>query len=420
VHLDYGAPVKIRWWICLLLFLSWVISYVDRSLMPMAMPLIAQEFHMSPTMMGGVMSAFFLGYASMQIPGGIIADRIGGRRAITLGITTWSALSLLTGTVASLKTLLAVRIFFGLGEGIHPPATFKVLSAWFDTAEKARANGFMMSSNTIGPMITPLIFAPAMVAFGWRNAFYLISIPGFLVSILVYRYLRDTPSDYPGITPAEQAESGSAKLGEKRVPVAQLLKYKILWQLFLIYLTWDVTWWGFQAWLPSYLIKERGFKLINSGLVTSLPFVAGFLGVLFCAFISDRTGKRKSVLIFALCGNAIFMLLTATAPNGRLAVVFLTLTGFFLPAIQGPFWSLAMEALPSDVMGYSSGFINTGGQIAGVVSPLSIGALIQFTHTYDAGFIFMAISAGLSALLVALLKSPKSHLRVPFATELAK
>jgi sugar phosphate permease len=79
-----------------------------------------------------------------------------------------------------------------------------------------------------------------------------------------------------------------------------------------------------------------------------------------------------------------------------------------------------MEALPSDVMGYSSGFINTGGQIAGILSPLSIGALIQLTHTYDAGFLFMAISAGVSALLVALLSNMKPQLSVPFAPELAK
>ena len=68
--------MKVRWWICFLLFLTWLMSYIDRSLMPMALPLIGKEFGLSPTVMGVVISAFFIGYGSMQIPGGMIADRI--------------------------------------------------------------------------------------------------------------------------------------------------------------------------------------------------------------------------------------------------------------------------------------------------------------------------------------------------------
>jgi sugar phosphate permease len=101
------------------------------------------------------------------------------------------------------------------------------------------------------------------------------------------------------------------------------------------------------------------------------------------------------------------MLLTATAGNATTAVVFLTATGFFLPAVHGPFWSLLMDLLPSRVIGSASGFLNTGGQIAGITSPVIIGALIQLTGHYEAGFTFMALSAGVSALLVGLLKESK-------------
>lgn len=399
--------MKVRWWVCFLLFLTWLMSYIDRSLMPMAIPLIAQEFHMSPTVMGVVISAFFIGYGSMQIPGGIIADKFGARKTITLGVASWSLFSLLTGTASNLTSLIWVRILFGLGEGMHPPAAFKALSAWFNSAERARANGFVMSSNTIGPMIAPILFATVMGAFGWRKAFYLVSIPGFLITLAVYWYLRDTPAEHPKITAGELAEIGTEGSRQEKISFSELSKYKALWQLFFIYMTWDVTWWGFQAWLPSYLLKVRGFTLVNTGVVAALPFAAGFIGLLICSYISDWTGKRKAILVSVLLGNALFMLLTATASNSTTAVIFLTATGFFLPAIQGPFWSLAMDLLPSRVMGYSSGFINTGGQIAGVGAPIIIGALIQWTGHYDAGFLFMAMSAGLSTLIVATLRVPK-------------
>jgi sugar phosphate permease len=403
--------MKVRWWVCILLFLTWLMSYIDRSLMPMAIPLIGQEFHMNPTAMGVVMSAFFIGYGSMQIPGGLIADKFGARRTITLGVASWSLFSLLTGTTTSLTSLIWVRILFGLGEGMHPPAAFKALSAWFNSAERARANGFVMSSNTIGPMIAPILFATVMGVFGWRKAFYLVSIPGFFITIAVYWYLRDTPAEHPKMTAGELAEIGTGGSRQERISFSELSKYKVLWQLFFIYMTWDVTWWGFQAWLPSYLLKVRGFTLVNTGAVAALPFAAGFIGLLMCSYVSDWTGKRKAILVSVLLGNALFMLLTATASNSTTAVIFLTATGFFLPAIQGPFWSLAMDLLPSRVMGYSSGFINTGGQIAGVGSPIIIGALIQLTGHYDAGFIFMAISAGLSTLMVATLIVPKMQAR---------
>ncbi len=396
--------MKVRWWICFLLFLTWLMSYIDRSLMPMALPLIGKEFGLSPTVMGVVISAFFIGYGSMQIPGGMIADRIGPRKAITIGVAAWSAFSVLTGAATSLANLIAVRILFGFSEGVHPPAAFKALSAWFHSKERARANGLVMSSNTIGPMFAPILFAAITGLLGWRGAFYLISIPGFLIAIAVYWYLRDTPAEHPSMTREELAEIGSDGRPQEKMSFSALLRHRALWQLFFIYMTWDVTWWGFQAWLPSYLLNERGFTLVRTGALAALPFAAGFVGMLLSAYVSDRTGRPKSVLVAVLLGNALFMSLTATATGATSAVIFLTATGFFLPAIQGPFWSLPMDLLPSRVMGYSTGFINTGGQIAGVGAPIIIGALIEWTGQYDAGFVFMALSAAASALLVVTLK----------------
>jgi sugar phosphate permease len=401
-----GLRMKVRWWICLLLFLTWLMSYIDRSLMPMALPLIAQEFHLSPTVMGVVISAFFVGYASMQIPGGILADKFGPRKMMTTGVALWSIFSVLTGAATSLTNLIWVRVLFGLGEGIHPPAAFKALSNWFNSAERGRASGLVMSSNTIGPMVAPIIFAVLMGAYGWRNAFFLVSIPGFLIAFAVYWYLRDQPAEHPHMTARELAEIGEEE-NHDVVSFRELLRYKALWQLFFIYMAWDVTWWGFQAWLPSYLLKERGFTFIATGAVAGLPFAAGFIGILAAAYISDRTRKPRLVLASVLLGDAIFMLLTATAGSATTAVVFLTATGFFLPAVHGPFWSLFMDLLPSRVIGASSGFLNTGGQIAGIASPVIIGALIQFTGHYEAGFTFMALSAGVSALLVGVLKESK-------------
>ena len=405
--------MNVRWRVCFLLFLTWLMSYIDRSLMPMALPFIGQEFHLSPTVMGAVVSAFFIGYAAMQIPGGLIADRFGARNGITLGLAAWSVFSLLTGAARSLTNLMWVRILFGLGEGLHPPAAFKALSAWFKSAERARANGLVMSSNTIGPMVAPIVFAALMQAFGWRKAFYFVSIPGFLIAVAAYWYLRDTPKEHPGITPGELAEIGSESGGRETVSLSELFRYGTLWRLFFAYLTWDVTWWGFSAWLPTYLLKGRGFNLLHTGVLAALPYAAGFIGLMVTAYVSDRSGKHRWVFAAVMLGDALFMLLTATAVSATEAVVFLTAAGFFLPAIHAPFWSLVMDLLPSRVMGYTTGFINTGGQIAGIASPIILGALIEVTGHYAAAFVFMAVSACVSAVLGATLREAPVEVIAP-------
>jgi sugar phosphate permease len=398
--------MNLRWRVCFLLVAIFAMSYVDRSLMPLAIPFIAREFQISPSLAGVVLSAFFVGYAFMQIPGGLLADRIGPRKTVTIGITAWSLFSALTGTVGSLAQMIWVRICFGLCEGVFPPAALKTVAVWFPRNERTRASALLLSSNTIGPVVAPLLFAAAMTAFGWRGAFLAISVPGFLLAAAAYWYLRDHPAEHPKITAGELAQIGNESRVRERISLRKVLNHKGLWQLFFIYGAWDVTWWGFQSWLPSYLI-DRGFTVVKTSAAASLPYAAGFAGMLISARISERMQNRRAVLFAVLLGNAAGMLLVSMATSNRMAVILLTATGFFLPAIHGPFWSLSMDLLPPHVSGASAGFLNTAGQLAGLVAPVVIGGLVEWTGHYEAGFLFMALSAAVSALLVMTLREHK-------------
>jgi MFS family permease len=111
--------------VVVILFLTWVVSYMDRMVMSVAIPYIAKDFNLSPVAMGGVMSAFFAGYALCQIPGGLLADRFGARRLMVTALVWWSAFTAITGAVGSLTSMLVVRVFFGIGEGLFPGGSFK-------------------------------------------------------------------------------------------------------------------------------------------------------------------------------------------------------------------------------------------------------------------------------------------------------
>jgi sugar phosphate permease len=402
-----SSGIKLRWWVCFLLFAIFMMSYVDRSLMPLAIPFIAREFQISPVVAGAVLSAFFAGYALMQIPGGLVADRIGSRKTVTIGITAWSLFSALTGTAGNLSQMIWIRICFGLCEGVFPPAALKALAVWFPRDERTRASAVLLSSNTIGPMVAPVLFATGMSLFGWRGAFLAISIPGFLLAAAAYWYIRDHPAEHPKISLRELEEIGKEGRVREQVSLLEVLHNKSLWKLFLIYGAWDATWWGFQSWLPSYLV-DRGFTIVKTSAAASLPYAAGFLGMLISARISERMQNRRAVLFAVLLGNAVSMLLISMATTNTMAVILLTAAGFFLPAIHGPFWSLPMDMLPSHVIGVSAGFLNTAGQLAGLAAPMIIGALVEWTGHYQAAFVFMAISAGASALLVLTLREQKT------------
>ena len=399
--------MRLRWWVCFLLFAIFVMSYVDRSLMPLAIPFIAREFQISPAVAGVVLSAFFVGYAFMQIPGGLLADRIGPRKTVTIGITAWSLFSALTGTAQNLSQMIWIRICFGLCEGVYPPAALKAVAVWFPRNERTGTSAVLLSSNTIGPMVAPLLFATAMSVFGWRGAFLAISVPGFLLAVAAYWYLRDHPAEHPKMTARELGELGKEVGPRERIVLREVLNHKGLLRLFFIYGAWDATWWGFQSWLPSYLI-DRGFTVVKTSAAASLPYAAGFAGMLISARISERTQNRRAVLFAVLLGNAVSMLLTSMATSNTMAVILLTAAGFFLPAIHGPFWSWSMDLLPPDVGGASAGFLNTAGQLAGLAAPVIIGALVEWTGHYEAGFLFMALSAGISASLVMTLREHKA------------
>ena len=113
-----GVKWKYRYTALFALFMIWIVSYMDRMAMATAIPYIAKEFNLTPVTMGGVMSAFFIGYATFQIPGGILADKFGPRRVMTAAILWWSVFTFFTGMVHNLFNMMWIRVVFGVGEGV--------------------------------------------------------------------------------------------------------------------------------------------------------------------------------------------------------------------------------------------------------------------------------------------------------------
>src|SRR6266567_1883871 len=157
-----------------LLYLAFLISYVDRAAISLALAQIGKDYNLQASDLGIVISAFFLGYAAMQIPGGWLADRFGSKYVVVVAIAMWSVFTVMTSFAWSLASLIVIRLIFGLTEGAFPPASTKGVAEMFDRPSRPKFAALLVSSNYAGSMLAPLIMAPLIIALGWRRAFEVI------------------------------------------------------------------------------------------------------------------------------------------------------------------------------------------------------------------------------------------------------
>jgi sugar phosphate permease len=386
-----GGLAQNKFFILFLLFAGWIVAYLDRMVMSVALTSIGTDLQLSAASLGVVLSSFFAGYALMQIPGGWLADKYGSKKIMVIALVMWSLFTIVTGFAWSLTSMLIIRFLFGVGESGFPAASSKAIAEYFPQSERAKAQSAMLSSNAFGAALAPLFAAPMMLWLGWRNMFYLIGVVGFVFVILYWALLRK---------PVQQGQSEEKK-SVKEMSTKDLLRMPTMWKLVIAWFGLDVVLWGFASWLPSYLLKVRHLDLLHAGFVASLPFFAGGIAMLLTGWVVDRffLGREKYVAMVVVVLGALFLYLMFTTPSLGLAVVFQILSAFFLYAGFAGIWALPLKVLPTEVMGSAAGMINFGGQAAGFVSPMVMGFLITaFNGSYNAAFWFLVLSALISVV----------------------
>jgi sugar phosphate permease len=373
------------------LFAAYLLCYMDRMAIATAIPFMAKDFGLSPLGMGGVLSAFFIGYALMQLPGGMLADRFGPRRVMILAIVGWSLFTVLTGLAGSLPVLLGIRVLFGASEGPFPPSASKTIALWFAPQAVGRANGLILAAVQIGAAIAPLCVAWIIVEWGWRAVFYSLLVPGLVLALLVWMIVEDLPEQTP--TPQEA-----------KTPVREVLKMRaVRWSAVTIFL-WSIAAWGLMNWLPTYLLQARGFSLPKLGLLGSLPYLAGALGYFLGGYLVDGYFKNRRHLPIAsgLLAGGLTTYLATAAPTGEWAVVALILSFLCVFIAAGGIFTLPLVTVPRHAVGAAFGFVNTAAQFAAFLSPLAVGYVLNITHndfnTALYGFVAFFFVAAIAAL----------------------
>lgn len=407
-HTKKGFVWKARYTVLLIFFMVWVLSFIDRMAISVAIPYVATDLGLSPVKMGVVLSAFFGAYTLAQLPGGILGDRFGARKIVTLALFFWSLFTFVTGLIHSLFQMIMVRFTFGLGEGVYPACAYKGISVWFPQKERATATALMMASNGLGAGLAPLIVVPIMALWGWRAIFYSLCVLGLPLMLVFWIYITDTPVGNKRVSPEEllEIEGDRASLAPAPAPqvgLGDIIKDWRVWQFFLVYFAFDITLWGFTTWLPTYLVRVRGFTPGKMAMAASVPFLAGMIGCALGGWASDKffSNHRRWLLAAIELISAALLYLTVTATSITVLIISQTLAGFFIKSSTSAFWALPMNYISKTNMGAASGFISIGAQLAAFISPLIIGYLIQRSGgEFFTTFAFLIGAALVSFLIV--------------------
>jgi sugar phosphate permease len=388
-----------------LLYLGYVISYVDRAAISLALAQIGKDFNLQASDLGIVISAFFLGYAAMQIPGGWLSDRFGSKYVVVIAIAAWSVFTVMTSFAWSLASLIVIRLIFGLTEGAYPSASVKAVTEMFDKPSHPRLSALLVSSNYAGSMLAPLIMAPLLIAFGWRHAFEVIGFAGVAFAVIYFvlvPYARSVAGS-ESVTPQTPVQQTSKR---------ELLKNPFLWQLLTVWFGLSCVNKGLDSWMPTYLLQQRGLDLKAVGMLTPIPFLLATIATAIGGWVMTRffADREKYLLIGSASLTGILLYAMYKSETIPALIFFQSLVYFFKSFVLATVIALPTKILADDQIGTGVGMVNFGGQSAGFVAPAAMGFLVTGTGSFDAAFDFLLVMTALSVLVAATIRTREPQL----------
>jgi MFS transporter, ACS family, hexuronate transporter len=413
-------PIRaLRWWIGGILFASTVINYIDRQTLSILAPYLQQNYHWTNTDYANIAIAFRVSYSLGQTVCGRFIDRVGTRLGLTLSVTWYSIVSVLTSLARGLTSFTLFRFLLGLGESANWPGASKAVSEWFPKRERGLATAFYDSGSSIGGAVAPFLILPLYLRWGWRVAFVIPGLLGFLW-LMVWRWLYRRPEEHPRISEAERkmiladASEPEAATGARRLKWYELLKLPQTWgTIFSKGLT-DPVWFFVTDWFPIYLVA-KGISLKGGLIAVWLPFLAADLGNFFGGWASGhliRRGwplgmARKALVIF---GGIGVMLLIPTILTVNLYVI---TSLFALATFSYASFSTIANVFPADLFKSDSVASVSGlsGTAAGVGTIMAFELIGHFsdtrratgTHSFDPIVVVAGLIPFLGMILVLLL-----------------
>jgi MFS transporter, ACS family, glucarate transporter len=386
---------RVRYLLAFWLFMLSGVAFLDRTNIAIAGLQMSREYGLGDQKLGGIASAFLVGYAIFQVPAGWLATRWGPRRALTLGAVWWGVTTACTAALPStgsyaMSWLISIRFLLGAGEAIIYPAANQFVAQWVPFRERGFINGLIFAGVGAGSGLTPPLLNWLITHYGWRAAFWFSAGLGIAVGIAWWFMARDLPEEHPSVSDEELAESRDVPVLQirgrqiaaktegspaiRRVSGMKFFQRRDLLALMLGYFSFGYIAWIFFSWFFIYMAQARGVNLKTSALFTMVPMISMTICCLVGGVLSDwitvhwglRAG-RCGLAAFALGLTAVFLVLGSRAHSAGAAVLILAAGAGALYLSQSSFWSVSVD-LAGRSSGLFSSIVNMGGQIGGAVT----------------------------------------------------
>jgi ACS family glucarate transporter-like MFS transporter len=407
-------PTRVRYLIIAMIFVITSLNYADRATFSIAGSAAADELGLDTVQMGFILSAFAWSYAAAQIPGGALLDRFGTRWIYIAAIGTWSVFTAIQGFAGLLfgatvvAQLFVMRFLVGLCEAPSFPGNARIVAAWFPARERGTASAIFNSAQ----YFSLVAFAPLMGwivhVTSWRVVFFVMGGLGLLAMFAFAAFIRDPVKhswanraeidlirDGGGLVELDSASRAGVEPTFTWANVRQLLTNRMLIGVYLGQYCINVLTYFFVTWFPIYLVKDRGFDILQAGFVAAVPALCGFAGGIVGGLLSDtilaRTGSitlaRKAPLLGGMLLASLIM--AAVYVDSQWGIVAIMSLAFFGKGVASLGWAVMADVAPRKLAGLAGGVFNTFGNAAGIVTPIVVGILVARGGSFDTALVFV-------------------------------
>jgi MFS family permease len=412
--MEEAAPIHVRisrreWIVILLLVLSVVINYVDRSNLGLAMPVLEGQFAFSSLRAGQLLSAFFWTYALVQLFGlaGELADRFPVGWVLMLGYLLWSVSTAFVGLSTSYAVIFGLQLVLGLGESVAYPCYSRIFAA-MPQEHRGRANAFIDAGTKLGPAAGAFAGGLVLVHLGWRMLFGIFGV-GALAWMVPWYFAMPRGEKS---AKAERRQQSAAKFNSGSTgSIAKMLQLRCAWGAILGHFSGNYFYYFLLAWLPTYLVQEEHLSIRSMSRLAAAVFLLIACTTMLAGWISDRligrgvsaTRVRLTLVVGGQAVSSCLLALTVVHGHPLVALGLLTIASIGHGSYASNHWAITQTLAGPAMAGRWSSLQNGVANFAGIAAPWVTGMIVQRIGSAHLAFVVTGGVALVGALSWGLL-----------------
>ena len=384
---EFTVTPHYRTYVLVLMLMVYIVNFVDRQIFSILIEPIRAEIELSDTqlgLLGGIAFAIFYTFAG--IPIARWADVGTRKNIVALALVIWSGMTMFTGTAKGFGGLLLARVGVGIGEAGCSPPIHSLISDYFPPEKRATALSVYSLGIPIGGAIGTLAGGWIGATFGWRTAFYIVGLPGIVLSVIVFFTLREPPRGLSD--PAPEVVKEKSDKPDESMPLKEVVQFmwglKSFRHLSIAGALHAFVGYGVALFLPSFFIRVHGFSLKETSTYLFLIGLTGMVGTFLGGYLGDRYGQTDKRWYMGIPGIATLVsvpfAIAFYMTDDPVIALFLAVPGAILgPMYLGPTFAMtqslvtpAMRALASAILLFVLNLIGLG------LGPVAAGALSDF------------------------------------------